>query len=698
MDARVSERGSNRVKEYVIDHYDPWYPPAYVANGLVGVRAGSNPLLDKSVLEAGFTGVHEIHRVEAYAPLPALRLDLSINRLAMSSMPAGYEFVEQRYDFRTAELATKFRLSTPEGVAVCGEHLLFCPRSMPTLVVERLTLKPEVDMWLGVRAALDVRDLPLSQKLGLRPYADCDLVMQVESHGQKSTAGIAVRLTCADECFKPANDFLWGYESEVLTHSLAGQVRAGCEYVFEAFTAYVPSAMHIEPHWQAVRSIKLATWNGFEAIRLANREAWADIWKGRIVIKGAGERWQEVVDASLFYLFSTMHSSSPYGIAPFGLSDRHGYKGHVFWDSDSFMFMVPLLSDPHIAQAMLDYRYDRLEAARNNARLNGYRGVQYPWQSLTSGDEVTRVSAGQAGGAGEQHVNMDVAMAFVAYAYVSADVAFIREKAWPVVRGVAEWIESRVKKTARGYEILHVCGIDEGTDNVDNDAFTNIMCTRVLREANHIAQRLGYPQNERWNRIADGLIIPINAQYNSVEQYEGIKVKPSMSNETLMAFFPYGYRHSLKVDADTYRFYIEHGMEDYLHYPMLSGFLGVFPAWLGDKAQSLEFFSKSNLDFFCDPYSQCSESGMDVERRARPYGIRTLFLTGRGSLLAGLMMGLTRLNIWHDSLEDWFEGPIVLPEGWEEIEIGRLWIHGRPARVSARDGEQRARIEWLDED
>ena len=126
------------------------------------------------------------------------------------------------------------------------------------------------------------------------------------------------------------------------------------------------------------------------------------------------------------------------------------------------MFLLPLLTAPESAEALLDYRFDRLEAARNNARLQGYRDIQFPWQSFATGDEVTRPSANQAGGAGKQHVNMDVALAFALYAHVTEDPVFIREKAWPVLRGVSKWIESRVTRTERGYEILRVTGFGMG--------------------------------------------------------------------------------------------------------------------------------------------------------------------------------------------------------------------------------------------
>jgi len=36
---------------------------------------------------------------------------------------------------------------------------------------------------------------------------------------------------------------------------------------------------------------------------------------------------------------------------------------------------------------------------------------------------------------------------------------------------------------------------------------------------------------------------------------------------------------------------------------------------------------------------------------------------------------------------------VVLPEGWEAIEVERIWVRGRPARLVARHGDDRARIE-----
>ena len=54
----------------VITEYRPHFAPAYVANGLVGLRIGGNPFVGGTALLNGFVGKHELEQVEGYAPAP----------------------------------------------------------------------------------------------------------------------------------------------------------------------------------------------------------------------------------------------------------------------------------------------------------------------------------------------------------------------------------------------------------------------------------------------------------------------------------------------------------------------------------------------------------------------------------------------------------------------------------------------------
>ncbi len=128
---------------------------------------------------------------------------------------------------------------------------------------------------------------------------------------------------------------------------------------------------------------------------------------------------------------------------------------------------------------------------------------------------------------------------------------------------------------------------------------------------------------------------------------------------------------------------------------MLSGFLGVIPARLGDRARA---------GLLRPGQPAVLHRTLPHERRGRDYAghyqrvpdaVTTVFITGRGSLMAGLMLGLTRIDFWKASLDDWFSGPIVMPEGWDGIVLEKVFLRGRPARITALHGALAPRW-WLD--
>jgi trehalose/maltose hydrolase-like predicted phosphorylase len=72
----------------------------------------------------------------------------------------------------------------------------------------------------------------------------------------------------------------------------------------------------------------------------------------------------------------------------------------------------------------------------------------------------------------EQHITGDVAMAFRQQYYLSRNVSWLSNHAWPVIRGAAEFWASRfVRDTGSGnYTIKAVTGPDESSGKVDDEA------------------------------------------------------------------------------------------------------------------------------------------------------------------------------------------------------------------------------------
>ena len=77
-------------------------------------------------------------------------------------------------------------------------------------------------------------------------------------------------------------------------------------------------------------------------------------------------------------------------------------------------------------------------------------------------------------------------------------------------------------------------------------------------------------------------------------------------------------------------------------------------------------------------------------------GEDTIFLTNMAGFLMALQYGLTGLTLDSGPIEGWCKHPIVMPEGWEGIEIDRIWAKGRPAKLTAYQGQERAELKYLE--
>ena len=264
----------------------------------------------------------------------------------------------------------------------------------------------------------------------------------------------------------------------------------------------------------AVRLAAKARFDCFETLRAENRAIWNELWKGRIHLIGTEKRWQALADTAFFYLNSSVHASSPASTSIFGLAtwhDYHYYYDHVMWDIEAFSVPVLMVLEPEAAESILDYRFRTFHAARDNARLMGRRGAQFAWESAPStGCEAAPLPGTAAWH--EDHVSLDVTRAFAFYAHVCGENDFLRDKAWPVISGVSEWLTTRAAKTRRGYEVRASMGIAKREDPVKNAAFTNMASVVVLREALSAAKQLGREANPKWALIADAMAVPLRGK------------------------------------------------------------------------------------------------------------------------------------------------------------------------------------------
>ncbi len=574
-------------------------------------------------------------------------------------------------------------------VTASVETILFCPRSLPALAAADLTIRVDRPADIALCAGIDPTGVPGRGDLHAQPQDQgpnegVDGRMLWHGPGDISQVGVAYATT-----------FTGSADAERSTHtrdergrfSTAYRFRARTDrrYRIELLTAMVPSLSHARPDEQAGRLAAVGAKRGISRLREENRAAWRDLWKGRIEVDGADRRWQAITDASVFYLLSSVHASSLASTSLFGLAfwpNYHYYHGHVMWDIETFTVPPLLLLEPGAAHALLDYRARHLTEARRNAATHGRRGAMYPWESCPQhGEEATPGARPYT----EDHVTLDVALAFASYVHATGDLDYAERVAWPVLREVAEFVRSRVEQGPRGFEIKDTVGPREHYDTVDNNAYTNMAAVRALQEATACARWIGCEPPAAWDEIASGIVLPRDRRRGAIINHDGARLTEEQGGvpEAAAGLFPVGYEATPEVESTTYRYAAVEQAPLYVGAPMLSALLPVFAARAGKPGLAAELLEQGYGDFINEPFLEPDEYPRHrVDRpRASP------MFANLSGYLTGLLYGMTGIKLGYGPPETWPTRPVTLPSGWKSIRLERVWIRGEPWALEAEEGK-----------
>ena len=672
--------------------------PPYVSNGLVGMRCPGTPNLRGITIVGGFAGLDPGDGVEGFTRAPyAVATDVRLSGVWASMAPEWVRVLEQRYDFGTGELLTTWAF-TVEGTTATVETLIFCPRSVPTLVACETSVRLDRPADLEIAGGLDPSEVPgfadsRAQPQDQGPNEGVDGRLRWHSGGDIATLGIAYATSLGGDAAampepKASDERGW--------FSTAYRLRARTDrrYAFQLLTALVPDVSHARPDEQAGRMAAIGAERGLDQLRRENRTIWEEAWRGRIEIDGADRRWQAITDASLFYLLSSVHASSLASTSLFGLAywpNYHYYHGHVMWDIETFTVPPLLLLDPGAAHALLDYRFRHLRAAHDHAAMHGWRGAMYPWESCPlHGEEATPGARPYT----EDHISADIALAFAGYVHATGNVDYAWRIAWPVLRSVADWITSRVVRSDRGFEIRETVGPREHYERVDNNAFTNMACARALQEAAACARLVGTTAPAEWAEIAEGLVLPRRARGGAIINHDGARLDETQGGvpEAAAGLFPVGYRTSRAVETATYRYAAVEQAPQYVGSPMLSALLPVYAARAGEPALARRLLESGYGDYINEPFLEPDEYPRSRTDRPRA----SPMFANLSAYLSGLMYGFTGVQFGHDEPAAWSRHPVRMPAGWRAIGIERLWIRGRPWSLEAQAGDTACRLVPLD--
>jgi trehalose/maltose hydrolase-like predicted phosphorylase len=274
---------------------------------------------------------------------------------------------------------------------------------------------------------------------------------------------------------------------------------------------------------------------GFERLLGEHRRAWAARWEDADVVIDGDDEMQLAVRVALYHLFGACRDRGEAAVGARGLSGP-AYAGHVFWDSDIFVLPALAATHPASARAMLEYRVQRLAAARAAAEEEGRRGARFPWESATTGRDVTPTFARDLTGriipirTGRLEVHIVACVAWAATHYVdwTGDLEFAAGPGRTLLIETARYWASRIRADAKAGHVYGVIGPDEYHEPVDDSAFTNVMARWNLRRAAAAVQefpdgdeRVEAREVDEWLELAHKVYDGYDAETKIYEEFAG---------------------------------------------------------------------------------------------------------------------------------------------------------------------------------
>lgn len=622
------------------------YAPAPMANGCIGILPQKEPFAVEHVMLN--------HVFDAASPHVVSRVMRGINPFCLSMKidnkkvdTSNISDWQQTIDMRRAVHQTSFH--TLEKADVSYE--LCALRNLPYAGLIRVTVQACKDMLLEVHSGMGIPDDYSQSSIRYREMeADGNRMYMLESD---ATSRLGYRRVASTSSFlfngeqiKPM------YDEATRELFFSIQLKKGETFCFSLVGSVCSSRDFFDPYNEAERQVIYAVHEGEEALMQAHCRLWDELWQGDIRIEGDDDA-QRIVRFALFNLYSSCRGGSRLSIPPMGLS-LQGYNGHIFWDTELWMYPPMLLLNQDIARSMLDYRFDRLPAARKKALAYGYRGAMFPWESDDSGEEATPTHA--LTGPFEHHITADIGIACWNYYCVTRDMRWLQREGYPLLKEIADFWASRVTRNQDGsYSIHNVTGADEYANGVTDNAFTNGAASLALKYACLAAEICGEKVPEIWREIGENIRVLQfeNGVTREHSTYKGEMIKQADVN--LLAY-PLGVitdEYRQRQDLEYYAERIDQKDGPAMSYSVYC----VQYARMGEADKAYEMFRRCYEPNLRKPFGVISET---------PTSNNPYFMTGAGGLLQAVLNGFCGLQITDEGI---VQLPSVLPSHWKRVTV-----------------------------
>lgn len=461
------------------------------------ICATSRPTLPATYIHGIFDRSEAFMRELANMPDWA-KLKVYVNRQPIGVETEGLEDYLRALDMKNGLLASHYTVSDASGARIRVESLKLLSRAHPQCGLIRLYLTPlDSDAHFELENLIDGTvtnfiDYPRfrTRHFEITENGKGKLGVYMECHTRdfKTPVGIGACVEgegISSRAIKPYGEVACEFFD---LHAKKGQtVRV------DKFAAIATGRDTDGVKWRVTRLLEEVTTRGADAEIKMHIDKYQELWRMADLEIEGDDKMQKAMRFNIFHLMST---PNPYDDrVNIGPKLMHGeeYGGHAYWDTELFCLPFFTWVFPKIARNLVNYRGHLLDAARRNARDNGYLGAKYPWESADTGDEECPSWSVEYDGTCtrcyvadyEHHVTSAVAFGLVDYVRVTGDRSLFEEFGLELLLETARFWSSRMvwsdKKQA--YEILQVTGPDEWHEPVDNNYYTNRMAVWNIHTA-----------------------------------------------------------------------------------------------------------------------------------------------------------------------------------------------------------------------
>ena len=629
-----------RADDYKVN---PYYG-AVAGNGGIGILPWKEPFAIKDViLNSVFDSKQPMGISSVLKGINPFNLQLTIDgRKVNGKSVSGWS---QTLDMRHAVHSTAFRSGNEAEITYDIRAL----RNMPYAGLVTVSVHALKNISLTVRNTVSVPEMygiPTPAVRHLTVDGQNLKILRVSAPSRNRNIPVSASASFLFDGTVPADEVI---DSE--KHSFTVEIPKDSTFSFSLIGSVCSGRDFTDPYGESDRQVSYAAKEGCARLLNAHQRLWDELWEGDVIIEGDDEA-QRAVRFSLYNLYSSARRGSRLSIPPFGLSAT-GYNGHIFWDTELWMFPPMLFLNQGIARSMMDYRTDRLPQAEKRALAYGYDGAMFPWESDDSGEESCPVWA--LTGAFEHHISADIAIAAWNYYCMSADGRWLREQGFPMLEKIADFWVSRAERNADGsYSVRNVVCADEYAIGVDDNAFTNGAAVKALQAAVKAAKICGVAAPDSWKEVASKLRIPRSDDGLTLE-YEGYAGQTIKQADVNLLGYPLGLvtdPAALKRDLEYYE-----GKINPRGPAMSFAVFAIQHARLGDGDKAYELFVRSYQPNQLPPFGVVSEGAGGTN----PY-----FTTGAGGFVQAVINGFCGLEITDSGIR---QLPSALPSHWKKVTV-----------------------------